>query len=126
LKMIHEIFPNAPAIVGGSKIDDFKDILSKWNAGEIPLLICHPASLSHGVNLQAGSHLLVWYGLPWSLEQYLQLCARLHRQGQKHAVIIHHLIAKGTIDERVYKALQLKLAGQNALLDYLKETSNEF
>lgn len=123
LDMLREVFPKAPAITGGSKIEEFTGILREWNAGDIPLLICHPASLSHGVNLQAGSHLLVWYGLPWSLEHYVQLNARLHRQGQKNTVIIHHLVAKGTIDERVLGALQLKLKGQNALLDYLKETS---
>jgi SNF2 family DNA or RNA helicase len=126
LAMLHEVFPKAPIVAGGSNINDFIDIVRRWNNGDIPIMFCHPGALSTSVNLQAGSHLLVWYGLPWSLEQYLQLNARIFRQGQKQTVIFHHLIAKGTIDERVYKALQLKLASQDALLNYLKETSYGF
>jgi len=126
LDMLRKEFPDAPAVVGKSNIKDFKRICDTWNAGDIPLLFCHPASLSHSVNLQYGSHLLVWYALPWSLEHYLQLNARLHRQGQKSVCIFHHLVAKGTVDERVLQALQLKLKGQNALLDYLKKTTGEY
>jgi len=123
LDMLLKAFPGTPAIVGGSKIEEFKAIVDAWNRGEVPLLICHPASLSHSVNLQMGSHLLVWYALPWSLEHYLQLNARIERQGQKHVCIFHHLVAKGTVDEKIMKALQMKLKGQNALLDYLKQTT---
>lgn len=95
---------------------DVKD----WNNGKIRLLLAHPDSAGHGLNLQAGGHLLVWYGLTWSLEKYQQACARLHRQGQTESVIIHHLVAKGTIDENVMSALKKKEAGQDALFNALK------
>jgi len=72
------------------------------------------------VNLQSGSHIIVWFSLTWSLEQYLQFNARLHRQGQKHPVIIHHFVCEDTIDERVLKALKAKFRGQKQFLDYLK------
>jgi len=96
-----------------------KDI-ADWNAGKIQLLAVHPASAGHGLNLQDGGSTIVWFGLTWSLELYQQANARLHRQGQKHSVIIHHLIAEGTIDEDVMEALQAKAAGQDALMTAVK------
>lgn len=87
-----------------------------WNAGRIKMLLAHPASAGYGLNLQAGGHIIVWYGLTWSLEQYLQANARLDRQGQKEPVIIHHLIAKGTMDEAVMRALATKKKGQDAMM----------
>jgi SNF2 family DNA or RNA helicase len=96
-----------------------KDI-SDWNSGKIPVMLAHPASTGHGLNLQAGGHTIVWFGLTWSLELYQQANARLHRQGQKHAVIIHHLVAKGTMDEDVMRVLQGKAVGQDALLAAVK------
>jgi SNF2 family DNA or RNA helicase len=78
------------------------------------------ASAGHGLNLQAGGSTLIWFGLTWSLELYQQTNARLWRQGQKDTVIIHHLIAKGTIDERVMKALKDKDNTQSALIDAVK------
>jgi len=119
LDMIKKEFPNAPVIAGQSKDDPIK-VINDWNKGNIPLLLCHPAALSHGVNLQAGSHIILWYGLPWSLEHYQQLIGRLHRQGQQNTVVVHHLIAEGTIDERVLKALQSKRTVQDMLLEYLR------
>jgi len=95
--------------------DGSKDI-ADWNAGKIQLLAVHPASAGHGLNLQDGGSTIVWFGLTWSLELYQQANARLHRQGQQHSVIIHHLIAEGTIDEDVMEALQAKAAGQDALM----------
>ena len=85
-----------------------KDI-EDWNAGKISAAIIHPASAGHGLNLQAGGSTLIWFGLTWSLELYQQTNARLHRQGQKDTVVIHHIIAKGTIDEDVMKALRKNL-----------------
>jgi len=120
LDMIRKMFPKAPVIAGGTNTKDAAKYIKQWNLGEIPLLLCHPASLSHGVNLQAGSHIILWYGLTWSLEQYLQLNARLHRHGQKKGVIVHHLIVKGTVDGRVFRALKAKFKTQSELLDYLK------
>jgi SNF2 family DNA or RNA helicase len=94
---------------------DKQDILD-WNAGKIPLLLVHPASAGHGLNLQAGGHTVVWFGLPWSLELYEQGNARIHRQGQERPVVVYHLAATGTIDEDVMTALEGKTVGQAALL----------
>lgn len=96
--------------------DDIRD----WNAGKIPVLIAQPASMGHGLNLQAGGHIIIWYGLNPSLELYQQANARLYRQGQTEAVIIHRLIAKGTVDEDVIKKLETKEAGQDSLMEALK------
>ncbi len=120
LDMILSKFPDAPVVAGGTKASDTVRYIRMWNAGELPLLLCHPASLSHGVNLQAGSHIILWYGLTWSLEHYLQFNARLHRNGQKRAVIVHHLVAEHTIDERVMLALKNKFKNQSEFLNYLK------
>lgn len=120
LDMIKKVFPKAPVIAGGTKAKDAAHYMREWNKGNIPLLLCHPASLSHGVNLQAGSHIILWYGLTWSSEQYLQLNKRLHRDGQQHAVIVHHMIVKGTVDTRVFKALEAKVKTQTEFLDYIK------
>ncbi|MFI3175629.1 MAG: DEAD/DEAH box helicase [Bacillota bacterium] len=101
------------------KINNSKD-LEQWNRGEIPLYLAHPMSAGHGLNMQDGGCIIVWFGLTWSLELYLQANARLHRQGQKKSVIIHHLIVKDTIEERVYNALQQKQDVQNDLIESLK------
>ena len=101
------------------EIKTSKDI-EDWNAGRIPVAIIHPASAGHGLNLQEGGSTLIWFGLTWSLELYQQTNARLHRQGQKDAVIIHHIICKGTIDEDVMKALAKKEKTQDALIDAVR------
>lgn len=100
-------------------LEDSKDI-SDWNKGNIPVLLVHPASAGHGLNLQAGGHIIVWFGLTWSLELYQQANARLHRQGQKETVIIHHIVASGTVDEDVMRALSNKEINQNMLLEAVK------
>ena len=91
-----------------------------WNRGEIEVGIIHPASAGHGLNLQTGGSTLIWFGLTWSLELYQQTNARLYRQGQKNTVVVHHIITKGTIDERVLKALEKKEKTQNSLIDAVK------
>lgn len=96
-----------------------KDI-DDWNAGKIKLLLAHPASCGHGLNLQAGGHIIVWFGPTWSLELYQQANARLNRQGQTKPVMIYHLIAEGTADERVMKALDEKSTTQSALIECVK------
>lgn len=101
------------------EIKSSKDI-SDWNSGKIPIAVIHPASAGHGLNLQSGGSTLVWFGLTWSLELYQQTNARLWRQGQKSIVVIHHIIAKDTIDEDVMKALRLKEKTQTALIDAVK------
>lgn len=93
---------------------------SDWNNGEIDVLLAHPASCGYGLNLQRGGHHAIWFGLTWSLEQYEQANKRLHRQGQEHPVVIHHLVVKGCMDETVIEALQSKGNMQNTLMDALK------
>ncbi|MGN0026976.1 MAG: SNF2-related protein [Clostridium sp.] len=100
-------------------LNDSEDI-KKWNEGEIQVALLHPASAGHGLNLQYGGNIIVWFGLTWSLELYQQANARLHRQGQKEIVIIHHLISKGTVDEDVMNALANKEVNQNMLLEAVK------
>ena len=101
------------------EIKTAKDI-ADWNSGRIPVALIHPASAGHGLNLQAGGNHLVWFGLTWSLELYQQTNARLWRQGQKDTVVIHHILAKGTMDETVMKALEKKDKTQSALLEAVK------
>jgi SNF2 family DNA or RNA helicase len=91
-----------------------------WNRGEIKMLLVHPQSAGHGLNLQQGGSMLVWFGLSWSLEGYQQLVARLHRQGQERPVRVVHLIAEGTIDSRVLDVLKSKDAVQSDLLAALR------
>lgn len=97
-----------------------------WNAGEVDLLLAHPASCGYGLNLQHGGHHMVWFGLPnWNLEVYQQACKRLHRQGQKYPVVSHILVVRGGMDEAVVAALQEKGDAQEALLQALKARIEE-
>lgn len=98
----------------------------RWNKGEIRLLLAHPASTAFGLNLQQGGRTVVWYGPQWNLELYQQANARLYRQGQTKAVKIYRLIAKGTIDERVIKAVENKATSQDALLDAVKNIVEDY
>ncbi|MDR9857791.1 DEAD/DEAH box helicase [Paenibacillus sp. VCA1] len=91
-----------------------------WNAGKIDILLAHPASAAYGLNLQDGGNHVVWFGLNWSLELYEQANGRLHRQGQKQKVILHHLVVQGGADEDVMAALESKATTQNKLLEALK------
>jgi SNF2 family DNA or RNA helicase len=99
---------------------DSSDSINRWNKGEIPLALIHPASAGHGLNLQAGGSTLIWFGLTWSLELYQQTNARLWRQGQKDTVVIHHIVAKGTIDEQVMMAIRKKEKTQSDLINAVK------
>ena len=95
--------------------------IKRWNTGEIPVALIHPASAGHGLNLQTGGSTLVWFGLTWSLELYQQTVARLWRQGQEaKTVVVQHIITKGTIDERIMAALSEKDTTQSALIDAVK------
>lgn len=113
LQRIKARFKNARCIDTAKDIDD-------WNAGQIPLALIHPASAGHGLNLQDGGCTIIWFGLTWSLELYQQLNARLWRQGQKHTVVIHHIITKGTHDEDVMRALENKDTRQSALIEAVR------
>lgn len=100
---------------------DSSDSIRKWNNGEIPVALIHPASAGHGLNLQSGGSTLVWFGLTWSLELYQQTNARLWRQGQSaETVVIQHILTANTIDEQIMKALQTKDKTQSALVDAVK------
>lgn len=100
--------------------------VKEWNAGNIPLLLAHPASAGHGLNLQFGGHIVIWYGLPCSLELYQQANKRVHRMGQKETVLIHHLLMKNTADMWVLdQVLTEKDKRQNALLEALKARIKE-
>ena len=97
----------------------------RWDNGEIKIFFAHPAQAGHGLNLQKGGHVIVWFGLTWNLEHYLQFNARLYRQGQKETVVIHHLLVKGTMDEDVYKAIKKKDQVQEGLMLALKARIKE-
>ena len=113
LESIKDAFPKSVELKTDADVEE-------WNKGNIQMLLAHPASAGYGLNLQAGGHIIVWYGLTWSLEQYQQANARLHRQGQQEPVIVHHLVTKDTMDEQVMRALERKEVGQDALLEAIK------
>lgn len=94
--------------------------IADWNAGKIPVALIHPASAGHGLNIQEGGHILIWFGLTWSLELYQQTNARLWRQGQKETVTIHHIVTKNTVDEDVLAALASKDVTQERLIAAVK------
>ena len=99
--------------------------IEDWNKEKIPVALIHPASAGHGLNLQTGGAVLIWFSLTWSLELYQQTNARLYRQGQKQTVVIHHLMTKGTIDEDVMKAIKRKERTQEALMSAVKARIGE-
>jgi len=113
LARIQKRFPQARVLKSSREVNE-------WNAGKIQLLLAHPASAGHGLNLQAGGNIICWFGLPHSLELYEQANARLHRQGQREKVIIHHLVAEKTFDEAVMEALQRKALTQADLMEAVK------
>ena len=111
LAELKKMYPNAEVIGKDPTVID------RWNAGEIPILFAHPASAGHGLNLQKGGNIIVWFGLTWSLELYQQFNARLHRQGQEKPVRIFHIVADNTADQSVLKAIQSKKCSQDMLLE---------
>lgn len=113
LARIKARFPEARALETERDVRD-------WNTGKVAIMLAHPAAAGHGLNLQAGGNIIAWFGLPWSLELYQQANARLYRQGQTRSVIIHHLVAQGTIDEAVMEALKVKKLTQESLLKAVK------
>ena len=104
-------------------LDKRQTTIDRWNAGEIKMLVAHPASAGHGLNLQSGGSVIVWFGLTWSLEYYQQFNARLYRQGQEKPVRILNVISNGTIDERVMGVLANKDMTQRSLLAALKPSN---
>jgi SNF2 family DNA or RNA helicase len=113
LQALTEAFPEAVVLdKAGKAVED-------WNAGKVKMLLAHPASAGHGLNLQDGGHIIVWYGFTWSLELYQQFNARLNRQGQKYPVTIIHL-AVGDVEYKLMKTLAKKDITQSKLLSSLK------
>ena len=102
------------------------DILQRWNAGKIRLLLCQPASVQYGLNMQSGGHIIVWYTPTWNLEQYQQANARLHRQGQERPVLCYRLICEGTVDNRVIAAISGKDSAQESLLAMIRQMHADF
>ena len=102
------------------------DILRDWNTGRIRMLLCQPASVQYGLNMQNGGHIIVWYTPTWNLEQYQQANARLHRQGQERPVLCYRLICDGTIDERVIAAVSSKDHAQESLLAQIRALQQKY
>lgn len=119
LDRLKEKFPEAVQLKTAADI-------KAWNSGEISIMLVHPASAGHGLNLQYGGSIIVWFSLSWSLELYQQANKRLHRSGQTHTVVIHHLVAQGTIDEDVMKALQGKKVTQETMITAIKARVKEY
>ena len=112
----------AKAGYSGADVRDLKESkdISNWNEGKIPIALIHPASAGHGLNIQSGGHILIWFGLTWSLELYQQTNARLWRQGQQETVTIHHIVTRDTVDEDVLAALASKDVTQEKLIAAVK------
>lgn len=138
LEELVEAANGEPVLIAYSYKHDFERIMQKlkaykpvklekpeqvagWNAGKIPVLVTHPASAGHGLNLQKGGHNIIWFSSTWSLELYQQFNARLYRQGQGKPVTIHHIVTRGTIDEKIIKSLEGKRETQDGLMESIKE-----
>jgi len=109
-----------PYLGGGVSASEADRTVAAWNRGELPVLLAHPTSVAHGLNLQAGGHAVCWFGLTWNLEEHIQFNARVYRQGQTKPVVIHYLAAKDTVDEDIAKALSTKADVQASILNRLK------
>lgn len=117
----HEI-PRIRQALKGYHVEVMNDdsCIDRWNNGEIPVLLAHPASTAYGLNMQRGGNIIIWYGLNWALELYQQANARLNRQGQTKPVHVYHLLVEGTMDVEVAKALNGKVATQDGLMNAIK------
>jgi SNF2 family DNA or RNA helicase len=114
---------DTPYIGGGVTQSRFREIEKEWNEGKIPILLAQPQSVAHGLNLQGTGAAVIWHSLTWDLENYEQLIRRIWRQGQKERVVVHHIVARGTIDEVVMRSAAAggkKDRTQQALLEALK------
>lgn len=121
LARLKEAFPHAPVIGSGVTGDKLNSIITSWNAGEIPVLLAHPQSAGHGLNLQGAGHAVIWYSNTWSLEHHEQFIRRLWRQGQRNNIMVHHIMAKDTVDEAIVAAINRKDKTQQALMTAVKE-----
>lgn len=119
LALIQERFPQA------IRFDGSQSMIDDWNNQKIPLMLIQPSASGHGINIQFGGHTLVWYTVPWSLENHEQTLKRLHRQGQTHPVIMHYLITEGTVDLKIIQAIQRKQLNEQELLNAVKVSLTE-
>jgi len=125
LQRLQKMFPDAPFLGSGVTGSKMNDIIDKWNQGLIPVMLAHPQSAGHGLNLQGAGHAVIWFSNTWSLEIYEQFVRRLWRQGQKNNIVIHQIIAKDTIDEAIVKAISSKDKTQQALMDAVRDYSKK-
>lgn len=117
---------SAQVLGSGLSSRQAETLIDRFNNGEISVLLGHPASMGHGLNLQGSCHHIAWFGIPWNLEHYLQAIARVYRQGQKsRSIFVYNIVASGTVDERVVKVLQSKDADQISLLKALSTHRRE-
>lgn len=107
--------------INAQLFDKTAQMIERWNKGEIPVMLIQPASAGFGLNLQEGGHTLIWYTIPWSLEEYLQTNARLYRTGQTKPTAIYHLVAESTIDRHILECLNRKDTSQTALLNAVRK-----
>jgi SNF2 family DNA or RNA helicase len=110
-----------PYLGGGVSAGKSSEVVSQWNAGALPVLLAHPTSVAHGLNLQSGGNAVCWFSLTWNLEEFDQFNARVWRQGQTKPVTFHYIVAVDTIDGDVLDALRHKARGQSALMNALKD-----
>lgn len=120
-----QMFPNAKAIRGGLSIQETQSIVATWNTGTLPILLIQPQAGAHGINLQAGGSAICWFSLTYNLEHYMQLIARIYRQGQANIVRNYLLVAQGTIDEALVKVLSDKTTTQNTVFAALKKFATQ-
>ena len=107
--------PETPVLGGGISARKSDRYIQDFNKGHIPLMICHPGSMAHGLNLQEVCHHIIWFGLTWNLEYYDQAIARIYRQGQQNTVFVYHILVRDTLDERVMRVLAQKERTQQKL-----------
>jgi SNF2 family DNA or RNA helicase len=121
LARLQKLFPHAPYIGSGVNAKDMQVTIDKWNAGNVPVLLAHPQSAGHGLNLQGAGHAVIWFSNTWSLEIYEQFVRRLWRQGQVNNIMVHQIIAKDTIDEAIVTAIHAKDKTQQALMNAIRD-----